>query len=285
MKINPIKFHNILNFYPAINRVPSFCGLKEDVFEKQTENSNTPYGVDNSIKKMSKNSNGRVLDYITSGGMRQMAEETYEMAKLAEKRFDKKYGENNYIIVSIGTSPAGIAKSLELRGHDVRYLPISEIRNARPAKVLRYMSSDKHPEYMEYLDFIGIRKDEINESKKPYLFIDYTVSGKTLGALEKFAYQNGVDPKKARFLSINDELDKYTSGNLRKNARVRQYFNDYCLTQTIGRFSGIPHIPFYETSLIAESNKDPYFDADKKEFEELLCAYHFKDQKSAKNHV
>ena len=280
MIINRINLNSYTNY-----KAPSFFkGLKQDVFEKKQSPSfkGVPFGVDNSFLDKINNMSEYELEMEMSQiptSTKDLAYKSYEMAKLTEKMLDEKYGKNKWVFVSIGTSPAGIAKALELRNHDVRYLPISDVRRIRDDALSFYMSKE-YPEYFEYLDSIRLRKDKINNDDKHYVFADFVFNGKTLSRLKDFAYSRGVDPEKAHFLGLNDELDEYTrlKEDKKGNEKADYYFTYYCMTQHIEYYAAVPHIPYNDTSQIQEklsySNKR---NVNQSTFEKALCYYHVKD--------
>ena len=290
MRINPVNFYNNFNSCPKARRQPFFQGLNHDVFEKSKISfKGVPFGVNDSfldeIKNMSEYELETVMNQIPSC-TKDMAHESYEIAKLTEEMFDEKYGENNWAFVSIGTSPAGIGKALELRGHKVFYLPISDIRKIKPRdyhkNYSKYNNPKEYPEYFKYLDNIGLRKDKINCDDKHYLFVDYTSLGTTLNYIENFACSNGLNPEKAHFISINNKLKDYAYMKKDEKAQnlIEHYFKFYCMTQQMEYYAGIPHISYKETNLITEklsySNKRNIIQST---FEKALCYYHFMDSK------
>ena len=280
MIINRINFNSYANYKAS----PLFKDSKQK--EQSLSFKGVPFGVDNSFLDKINNMSEYELKMEMSSiptSTEDIARKSYEMAKLTEKMLDEKYGKNKWVFVSIGTSPAGIAKALELRNHDVRYLPISDVRRIRDDALSFYMSKE-YPEYFEYLDSIGLRKDKINNGDKHYVFADFAFNGKTINRLKDFAYSRGVDPKKAHFLGLNDELDEYTrlKKDKKGNEKADYYFTYYCMTQHVEYYAAIPHILYNDTSRIKEellhSNKR---NVNQSTFEKALCYYHAKDLKQS----
>ena len=276
MLINKITYNPNFN-YPKIN----FCGrffrhkpLDKDVFEKntninlnQTNNTNVPFGVDQELKTKTDIN----LDNLpqVSGRTTDIAHDTVKVAKLMKVMLDSTYGKGNYTFVSIGTSPAGVGKALELMGEDVRYLPISSLAYMDKSDVVKYGDIEKHPEYKNFLHSIGISKKEINKGKKDFVFCDYTFSGKTLKILENMARKAGLREDKAHFISMNDSLLEFFQ-NERQRKPLNEYFEEYCLSQVMEDYAGIPHVDYNETKNIDSIIKNRKKSKLDKKFELLL---------------
>lgn len=93
---------------------------------------------------------------------------------LYSNRLHEQYPDG-YTFVSVGRTPALIAKYLEFQGVNVKYCPISAIRTD---------DIDFSPEYKQlykkYLDSIGLTKDSVEESAEPVIITDFTFSGNSL---------------------------------------------------------------------------------------------------------
>lgn len=256
MLINKITYNPNFN-YPKIN----FCGrffyhkpLDKDVFEKntdvnlsQTSDKNVPFGVDQELKTKTDINLYNLTE--ASGRTSKAALGTVKVAKLMKVMLDSTYGKGNYTFVSIGTSPAGVGKALELMGEDVRYLPISSISHMDKSDVIKYGDIEKHPEYKNFLHSIGISKKEINDGKKNFVFCDYTYSGRTLKILENMARKAGLREDKAHFISMNNSLLEFFQ-NERQRKPLNEYFEEYCLSQVMEDYAGIPHVDYNETKNI-----------------------------------
>ena len=121
------------------------------------------------------------------------------IAKLFSEGIHKEYP-NGFTLVSIGRSPAFLAKYLEFQGVDVKYCPISHLGSIR----LR-VTSDFIQAYKKYLDNIGLTADYVETTEKPIVFTDFVYDGgtirnfKRLLALPEFGMSN---EEKMHFVSI-----------------------------------------------------------------------------------
>ena len=94
-------------------------------------------------------------------------------ASVFSKGIHKKYPEG-FTLVSIGRSPAFLAKYLEFQGEDVKYCPISNI-SSRGIEFSPYFVQA----YKKYLDSIGLTADFTKTTEKPIIVTDYVYNGGT----------------------------------------------------------------------------------------------------------
>ena len=98
-----------------------------------------------------------------------------DFSKYFSKRIHEKYPDG-FIFVSVGRSPAFLAKRLEFEGEKVMYCPISSLRTYRDidysSKFLRL--------FKKYLDSIGLTKELAQTTDKPIIICDYTHVGTSL---------------------------------------------------------------------------------------------------------
>ena len=92
---------------------------------------------------------------------------------LTKNYIDEKYGENNYRIISIGTSPSVLTHSMEILGAEVIYLPISGLKDYN-GKANKNIDTA-----LNYL-----KRKNINK-KKLTIVTDFATSGKSLENAEK----------------------------------------------------------------------------------------------------
>ena len=130
--------------------------------------------------KSFKEADERVVNFILKNGKR------------FADRLHEKYPDG-FIFVSEGRSPAFIAKYLELQGEEVKYCPMSFNTGGWKA-----FSPEAVEIYKKYLDTIGFTKEFAENSQKPIIIADYTVSGATLTEFKDFlesAYNIKAGPK------------------------------------------------------------------------------------------
>ncbi len=175
---------------------------------------------------------------------------------IVKKIYDEKYGKENYVFVSIGTSPAGVGRTLEFMGQDVRYMPISGIRHIGfPVEDLcEYQDYDK---YSKFLDEIGLNRRSMKENGKKYIFCDYTKSGATLNAVEYYAKHSRFLPEEQiEFHSLNDDLAKYAKTHKKTMGKVIEYVESLCSSR-IAKYTGVPHLNCMVVDNIEQELKKP----------------------------
>ncbi len=201
-------------------------------------------------------------DSIKNEDLKTMAVESIEMAKLLREFLSKKYAGQNNTYVCIGTSPAGVMKSMELMGDDVRYMPISGLRHLQNFKDSEYLDlifeeldTDK---YKNFINSIGLSADEINSSANKTIFYDYTLSGTSLDIIKHFVLRSGVDESKVEFRSLNKDL--LEESKTYPDSRMKDYVNAYILTHLlnseIGHYCGIPHVDYKNLNDIESKQKE-----------------------------
>lgn len=132
------------------------------------------------------------------------------------KKFPK-----GFTFVSVGRSPSVLAKTLESEGFDVKYCPISGINNDI---FFNKLPKDYIKNYAKYLESIGITKQTVNKANKPFIFVDYTFSGKSLKNFEELLAKDEIDVKGSNviFLSLNKDLL-----NSIKEKKINTLISDY----------------------------------------------------------
>ena len=251
MIISPINLYNNFNLYAPIKSQPAFKALSLDTFEKRAANKkqNVPFGVDKSlIKGLHPFLKTEVSKYPYD--IVRAAKDTAQMTKITKKALDGKYGKDNWVFVSIGTSPALIGKGLELLGEDVRYVPISGIRYTRMGHKNKDMIREKMGQsYIEYLNSIGLSKEKIAKDKRKYIICDFTSLGTSLNNAEDVAKNVlNIDEDKIAAVSINDLLSDYSNAHCSSKTQkcVADYINNYFVHQEAEDYGNIPHIDYKE---------------------------------------
>lgn len=101
---------------------------------------------------------------------------------------DKKYGKNNYVIISIGRSLSSICKMLELKigKENVKNIPMSDMgrfySTDNLSSIEKFSKLKGFDSFKKYLKSIGLTKEIVENSDKNYILVDYTCSGRSLSA-------------------------------------------------------------------------------------------------------
>ena len=104
--------------------------------------------------------------------------------------FDEQYGENNYVVITIGRSLSSISKLLEMKigEENVKNIPLSHVDEFYAGdNFLRYSQAIDNftgkygfADFKKYLASIGLDKETIESSGKNYILMDYCHTGKSL---------------------------------------------------------------------------------------------------------
>ncbi len=161
-----------------------------------------------------------LLRYFSPARIKEMAQINLYAANKVKSHFDDLYGANNYTLIAIGRSVASIAETTKALGADVKIIPLSGLRHGLPKNI------PNKDVYKKYLDSVGINKDNFEQSCKKYILVDYSYSGNSLEAVQKFFKQNFLASNKGQLLcvSINDLL------------REEFYSRDWNLLFSLNRF-------------------------------------------------
>lgn len=112
-------------------------------------------------------------------------------ANAIKETFDKQYGKNNYVVITIGRSLSSISKTLGLKiGEDnVKNIPLSaaneffitgESLNDYEKSIKSITELYGFNTFKKYLSSIGLDKETIENSGKQYVIMDFTASGRSL---------------------------------------------------------------------------------------------------------
>lgn len=235
-------------------------GFHTDTFEKQKSakvHSRVPFDTDFD-KKLYKMTPKVLREYRynkISDKCKQAAFDSVIMGNIIRKEYDNKYGKDGYVFVSIGTSPAGVARTLELMGKEVKYVPISGVREIGfPIDELtEYQDYNK---YSDFLDSIGLDRKSVIKNPKKHIFCDFTSpQASTLGAVRYFATERrGLPLNKVDFRSLNLDLFRYAVRHPKVRDKVIKYTDDLCNSR-LSKYSGIPHLNCMTVNNIEEALK------------------------------
>lgn len=143
-----------------------------------------------------------------------------KFAEALKKKFDKKYGKDKYEVIIIGRSLSSVGKVLGYKiGEDkVKNIPMSVASNYLDEKWMKKITEAGHlNKFREYLNSIGLKKEEIEKSKKKYIILDYCVSGKSLNGAEKLLTRDDILGSKN--IVKKDVLKCITNKKLRDSAK------------------------------------------------------------------
>lgn len=269
---------NKINFYKPITNLQLnplckkqnlfFCGLKQDKFEVQRKIR--PFGADKKNAAVS----AYDMKYIDDD-IKEAAKKSVDTGIMLKKSLDDRYGKDNYVFVSIGTSPVGVAKTLDIMGQDVRYVPISGLRHINKDINSCDIKSAIHPSYQKYLDSIGLNKKDIEKDRKHYVVCDYVRSGITKKIIETYLKSIlGLPKEKIDFENLEALLNSkaVSDCSTEEIAKTEKYINDYCYYSGLEDFCGVPHLEYKDLNKadkLLKTQKTPK----EKDFETAISYY------------
>lgn len=182
----------------------------------------------------------------------QDADENIQVGLKVKEKLDKYHGENGYVFVSIGTSPAPLARVLEFMGVETKYLPITGLRP--------YFEDDKYKQfigkfsnYQEFLNEQGLGSEQVKNSDKKFLFYDYTFSGQSLDVFKRMMKENfGLNLPNVRFSSADFLCYSSCAKKIDPPDYAVEYVKKYMLDSNGEIIGGIPHLPIERIDAIDE---------------------------------
>lgn len=139
-------------------------------------------------------------------------------ANAIKETFDKQYGKNKYVVITIGRSLSSISKALEIKigANNVKNIPLSAVSdlfvvgddfNEYKRSVRTITESPGFDIFKQYLSSIGLDKKNIENSGKQYIIMDYTASGKSLAGAYTILTSNELLGNKKRNITTASMAD------------------------------------------------------------------------------
>ena len=157
-----------------------------------------------------------ILDKVMPEGVMRDADRNYRIANSLKVYMENHFGEfKDYTILSVGRSLATCCETLRHMGADIRFLPLSGLReynhqicNVTPIGVSAYG---------KYLSSIGLSKEQIRSNPThKYIMMDYTSTGRSLKSAYEFLTCDELlsDAPNIEALSTEEALDFIYNGML-----------------------------------------------------------------------
>ncbi len=186
------------------------------------------------------------------------AKDSIVIANILKKNLDKTYGENNYILACIGTSPSGLGRVLEFSGVETKYIPLSNFKGDERSIFKRLTQNKKGEE--KYISFLKeqnvIPTNEENE--KTILFIDYTHTGESLENFEAFIKKRcNIQHNRIKFLDLEKTLHQTSKDSIfEEESNIFDYIFKYCICCMIEDLTGVPHLDISDFKNIDKKLKE-----------------------------
>lgn len=178
-----------------------------------------------------------------------------------KEEFDKKYGKGDYVIISVGTSPAFLTESMASLGTDIISLPVTGVRGISGYHSSNYERCKKdYPKVSVVADYLKNKlSSEEFKNKSKVLILDYVSWGKTINFIKNIVEDYCEIPAK-KVKTCN--LTEFTE-NLYGYSKSKKYAGDIS-RQKVEYIANTPHYNVREN----DSGED-YLDNDdlKKQFD------------------
>ena len=113
-----------------------------------------------------------------------LTEEIHDVASdIIIDSLNDEYGEDNWVVISLGRSPASIVNVIGYKvGADkAKHLPMTRATRFAGKNSVEALENTKElSDLKDYLSSIGLGVDEVTESNKHYVLVDYCASGMSL---------------------------------------------------------------------------------------------------------
>ena len=196
-------------------------------------------------------------------------EETLPAALDIRCYLNKKYFNGDYTLISIGTSPAMICKTLEYMGKKVKYIPITSIRNITMEDIDKLNKDDKRKiPFKNYLEDNGVTPKSIKDGNEHFIFIDYTYTGRSLKNFSEIMERCfNINHEDVEYISLNNLIqyalgycsksgeilpDKLCRDTWTSHIKMRKYIDEFLKFDRAEIYGGIPHLNFKELDKISE---------------------------------
>lgn len=206
------KFSNCDGFYKSSNKI-SFCSIQEDDFciwripqdIKEILSKYESMGV-NEYMTMPEQIKNRLKNYKPFS--QYDIDDILQIQMHLQNGLDEIFPEG-YTLISIGKSPAIFIKVFEFKEPkeiNTILCPISNLGQVYDLN--KELTPQDVAKYAECLKKIGISKEELAKTERPFVFVDYTKRGKSLKIFEKLMAKDeiGIKGEKCRFLSMNRDI-------------------------------------------------------------------------------
>lgn len=199
--------------------------------------------------------------------IKKAADENVAVGLPLKKFLDEKYGNDKYVFVSIGASPAPIGRVMEFSGVETKYLPISGLREVSDSK--QVVESLGFEDYVKFFKKQGVDRQNISKNDKTYVFYDYSFSGNSLNIFKNLMLDQFDLPKdKVDFRCLNDDIlslkkeigqESFCNTDMLEelfidDPSLARYYVRYFLELSHGsRLGGVGHLNYRNLSKITDT--------------------------------
>ena len=147
------------------------------------------------------------LRNATPARLKELAMMNCFAADKIKQELDKVYGENNYVLVTIGRSISSIVETMDKLGVEAKIIPLSGLRRGEIDSVPK----EDLNIYKTFLVQVGLSKTDLERNKnKTYILMDYTYYGRSLKKAEQLLKKDEIlgDVKNLISMPVSEVLGR-----------------------------------------------------------------------------
>ena len=161
----------------------------------------------------------------------ELIEQLHDVASdLIIDNLNEKYGEDNWVLISLGRSVSSIVKVVGYKvGEDrAKQIPMSKAKKyASFDRIDSLEGTQELDEFKDYLSSIGLGVDDVSKSDKHYVLVDYCASGKSLFGAENLLNSRFIYNDNPRFHAESIMSFMPEGTQLRQDIHLALYRSDY----------------------------------------------------------
>lgn len=147
------------------------------------------------------------------------------IAGCIEQALNLQYGVGNYVVVPIGRSLSSIGKllSLKIGEENVKNIPLSnlsEVDNSSTTPIEHFRAKADIDAYRKYLDSIGLSRENVENSGKNYIILDYAFTGNSIKNAYKILTSDDFWGNKKKNVTFSSIQDFFTQKNYIKERAI-----------------------------------------------------------------
>ena len=176
----------------------------------------------------------------------QTPKDTAQLAVKIKEHFDNSYGENNYVILSVGTSPAFVTEPLSALGEEIIFVPVSKVSHTPFLSSVSFKNDlnkyfKLYPKAKIIAEYIKNKLSDTDlDNNKKVIIMDFESSGSTLALMKQILLQYcNIPLEQIRICEISKEIQDVHDKNHFK-ITPEGYIVDI-VEERIAKISNVPH--------------------------------------------
>ena len=184
---------------------------------------------------------------------RAQIDDVLHLTNTIEKELKRRYP-NGVNIVGLGRSPSLMMEILKAKGYDTKTCALSNLTSGEydisgKYSFLKQLDGNDVKTYNEYLKELGLTPENIKNSSKPTVFVDYTRTGNSLRSFADLLKRSEIgigNLPNVEFLSLNKDL--MPNQTMQEKALIDKFWENL----GIKNFSFAPRVNISEIGKVKE---------------------------------